>query len=103
MTLSRVRYEVATIHRGVPAIALDVIQPVAMTRPEPGPRRLCVGMATFDDFDGVWFTIQAIRMYQSEVLADLSFVVIDNHPDGLAAGTLKALGDWVPHYRYVPF
>jgi hypothetical protein len=78
-------------------------QPVPLTRPEPGQRRLCIGMATFDDFDGVWFTIQAIRMYQSEVLADLSFVVIDNHPEGLAAGALKALGDWVPHYRYVPF
>jgi hypothetical protein len=26
-------------------------------------RRLCVGMATYDDFDGVWFTVQAIGMY----------------------------------------
>jgi hypothetical protein len=60
-------------------------------------------MATYDDFDGVWFTIQAIRMYQSEVLADLSFVVIDNHPGGVAAPALKALEDWVPRYRYVPF
>ena len=60
-------------------------------------------MSTYDDFDGVWFTIQAIRMYQTEVLADLSFVVIDNHPEGAAASALKALGDWVPRYRYVPF
>jgi hypothetical protein len=33
-----------------------------------GQQRLCVGMATYDDFDGVWFTIQAIRMYHREVL-----------------------------------
>jgi hypothetical protein len=81
----------------------DVVRPVSLTRPDPGQRRLCVGMATYDDFDGVWFTIQAIRMYQSEVLADLSFVVIDNHPEGLAAPALKALGEWIPRYRYVPF
>ncbi len=71
-------------------------------RPDPGPR-LCIGMATYDDFDGVWFTIQAIRMYHAEVLADLSFLVIDNHPGGVAAPALAALADWVPGYRYVPF
>ncbi len=68
-----------------------------------GYRRLCVGMATYDDFDGVWFTIQAIGMYQPEVLADVSFLVIDNHPEGDAGPPLKALEAWLPNYRYVPF
>ena len=68
-----------------------------------GYRRLCVGMATYDDFDGVWFTIQAIGMYQPEVLADVSFLVIDNHPEGIASPPLKALQAWLPNYRYVPF
>ena len=60
-------------------------------------------MATYDDFDGVWFTIQSIGMYQPEVLADVSFLVIDNHPEGPAASALQALEAWLPHYRYVPF
>ena len=60
-------------------------------------------MATYDDFDGVWFTIQSIGMYQPEVLGDVSFLVIDNHPDGPAAPALRDLGAWLPHYRYVPF
>src|SRR5580658_583900 len=68
-----------------------------------GHRRLCVGMATYDDFDGVWFTIQAIGMYQPEVLADVSFLVIDNHPEGDAGPPLRALEAWLPNYRYVPF
>ena len=68
-----------------------------------GYRRLCVGMATYDDFDGVWFTIQAIGMYQPEVLADVSFLVIDNHPEGDAGPPLRALEAWLPNYRYVPF
>ena len=60
-------------------------------------------MVTYDDLDGVWFTIQAIRMYQAEVLADVSFLVIDNHPEGDAGPSLKALEAWLPNYRYVPF
>ena len=60
-------------------------------------------MATYDDFDGVWFTIQAIGMYQPEVLGDVSFLVIDNHPEGAAAPSLRALTDWLPDYRYVAF
>jgi hypothetical protein len=68
-----------------------------------GHRRLCIGMATYDDFDGVWFTIQAIGLYQPEVLEDVSFLVIDNHPEGAAGQSLQALEGWLPHYRYVPF
>jgi len=60
-------------------------------------------MATYDDFDGVWFTIQAIGMYQAEVLDDVSFLVIDNHPEGAAGESLRALESWLPNYRYVPF
>jgi Coenzyme PQQ synthesis protein D (PqqD) len=60
-------------------------------------------MATYDDFDGVWFTIQSIGMYQPEVLADVSFLVIDNHPEGAPGPALQALEAWLPHYRYVPF
>jgi hypothetical protein len=60
-------------------------------------------MATYDDFDGVWFTIQAIGLYQPEVLADMSFLVIDNHPEGAAGASLKALESWLPNYRYLPF
>jgi hypothetical protein len=60
-------------------------------------------MATHGEYDGVWFTIQAIRMYHAEVLEDLSFVVIDNDPEGATATALREIGNWVPRYRYVPF
>ena len=42
-----------------------------MTRPA-----LTIGMATYKDFDGVFFTIQALRMYQD--LTDTELLVIDN-------------------------
>jgi hypothetical protein len=60
-------------------------------------------MSTYDDFDGVWFTIEAICLYHQEVLPHLSFVVVDNHPEGPAAEALQALGGYVANYRYVPF
>jgi hypothetical protein len=60
-------------------------------------------MATFDDFDGVWSTIQSIRFYQPEVLSEVCFLVVDNHPEGPGAVHLKDLDERVPHFRYVPF
>ena len=37
---------------------------------------LTIGMATYDDFDGVYFTVQALRLYHD--LADTELLVIDN-------------------------
>jgi hypothetical protein len=71
--------------------------------PQCEHRRLCLGMATFDDFDGVWFTIQAIRLFHPEVAEKVSFLIIDNHPEGVAATSLKSLEDWIPLLRYIPF
>jgi hypothetical protein len=75
--------------------------------PEPSPpgdhRRLCVAMATYDDFDGVYFTVQSIRLHHPEVLDETSFLIIDNHPEGAGADDLKGLDTRIPHLRYVPF
>lgn len=44
-------------------------------------KKLTIGMATFDDFEGVYFTIQAIRLANLDVLDDLDILVLDNNPD----------------------
>lgn len=62
---------------------------------------LTVGMATFDDYDGVYFTIQAIRTYHLEV--ECHFVVVDNHPDGKHGEALRHFANSVPGLSYVPF
>jgi hypothetical protein len=41
-----------------------------------GPE-LTIGMAVYDDFDGVYFTIQALRLYHD--LEHTELVVVDNH------------------------
>jgi len=70
--------------------------------PRRAPSRLTIGMATYDDYDGVYFSLQALRIYHPEILAHTEFVVIDNHPDGVCAAPLKALESQIPNYRYVP-
>jgi hypothetical protein len=64
--------------------------------------KLTIGMATYDDYDGVYFSVQALRLYHPEVLDNSEIVVIDNHPDGPCAEPLKTLEGATPNYRYVP-
>ena len=57
--------------RLTPALA-----PQVFTVPEKSPdnqsrQKLCIGMATYDDYDGVYFSVQAIRLYHPEVLDQL--------------------------------
>jgi len=42
--------------------------------------RLTIGMACFEDFDGPYFTIQALRMYFAQHMADVELVVVNNGP-----------------------
>lgn len=70
--------------------------------PRKGRKKLTIGMATYDDYDGVYFSLQALRMYHPEVQKKVELLVIDNHPDGPCGGPLKALENHLPNYRYVP-
>jgi hypothetical protein len=66
-------------------------------------KTLAIGMSTYDDYDGVYFSVMALRLYHPEIAADTEILVVDNHPDGPCAAPLKALEAWVPGYRYIPF
>ncbi|MCL7999849.1 glycosyltransferase [Brucella sp. 21LCYQ03] len=64
--------------------------------------RLTIGMATYDDFDGVYFTLQALRMYHPEIANDVEFLVVDNNPDGPCGKPIEALQAKAPNFRYIP-
>ncbi len=36
--------------------------------PKGPPRKLTIGMATYDDYDGAYFSLQALRLYHPEIL-----------------------------------
>jgi glycosyltransferase involved in cell wall biosynthesis len=63
---------------------------------------LTIGMATYDDFDGVFFSIQALRMYQLCGIEDqIEFIVIDNNPTGKHGQAVKEFVEkWVKG-RYI--
>lgn len=89
------------------AKCLEEAEEASRVVPPPTPlgdfRQLTVGMVSYDDFDGVYFTLQAVRLYHPEVADRVAFVVVDNHPEGRHAAALRALENRIPRYRYVPF
>jgi hypothetical protein len=42
-------------------------------------KKLTIGMPVYDDYDGVFFTIQALRMYHP--MHEVELLVVDNNPD----------------------
>lgn len=67
-----------------------------------GRPKLAVGMATYDDYDGVYFTVQALRMFHPEVADEIEILVIDNNPRSSSGKALQQLSNWVPNLRYKP-
>lgn len=63
---------------------------------------LTIGMATADDYDGVYFSIQALRLYHPDAIARCEFLILDNNPDGPCGEALRSLCDQVPACRYLP-
>ncbi|MDQ3285884.1 MAG: glycosyltransferase [Actinomycetota bacterium] len=63
---------------------------------DDGVVALTIGMATYNDFNGVYFTLQALRLYQD--LRDTELLVVDNY--GCPA-TKQLVEGWVHGARYV--
>lgn len=62
---------------------------------------LTIGMCTYDDFDGVYFTIQSLRMYHH--ISDIEIIVLDNNPDGIhGQEAQKFMKTWVKNCKYIP-
>lgn len=74
--------------------------------PEPSPAGpecdLTVGIATYDDFDGAWFTIASLLLHHADALAGAEILLLDNHPEAPTSAALKALDAKVPGLRYLP-
>ena len=65
---------------------------------------LTIGMATYDDYDGVFFSVQAIRMYHPEIMDKVEILIIDNNPDSPSGKEVNNfIENYVPNGRYIPF
>jgi len=69
---------------------------------------LTIGMATFDDFHGTYFTIQSLRLHHPEIMDKVEILVIDNNPDGKhgsdVRGIINHINSTRPNFqaRYIP-
>lgn len=64
---------------------------------------LTIGMATYDDFDGVYFTIQSLKMYHDVCNTDqVEFIVIDNNPESKHGEATKNFVENWARGRYLP-
>lgn len=54
-----------------------------------------VGMLTYDDFDGVYFSIQSLRLHHPEVAGRLRFVIVDNNPSSAHGKAVEGFSKWV--------
>jgi len=50
---------------------------------------LTLGTATYDDFDGVYFTLKSLQLYHKHVFESSEIVVVDNNPKGIHASSLE--------------
>ena len=67
------------------------------------PKKLTIGMPTYDDYDGVYFSIQAIRLYNPEIIDDIEFIIVDNNPEGSHSKALKHFCNSSSSIRYVAY
>ena len=63
---------------------------------------LTIGMATYDDYHGVYFSIQSLRMHHKEVMDEVEILIVDNNPQGQHGQECKNLAGWSNNVRYIP-
>lgn len=101
-----------------PDLAAQYLRPVVLSAKRPASarlgevrhhgldgapaRKLTIGMAAFDEYDGTYFTIQAIRLFHPEVTRDTEILLVDNNPHGPSGHAYRKLASWVDGFRYIP-
>lgn len=56
-------------------------------------RKLTVGMCVYDDFEGLYFTIQSLRAHHQEIMSEVEFVIVNNNPNSNQG---RAVRDFIP-------
>lgn len=62
--------------------------------------KLTVGMACYDDFHGVYMTVQSLRMTQARKPDEI--IIVDSNPTSENGKMVAGLCSWIPEARYIP-
>ncbi len=63
------------------------------------------GMAVYDDFDGLYFTLKAVQLYHKNFFYNVEIIVVDNHPMGKDGAAIKHFCEQLKPFaniRYIP-
>jgi hypothetical protein len=67
-------------------------------------KKLTIGMCSYDDYDGVYFTIQSIRLYHQDIIDEIEFIIVDNNPDSESGQATKEFTNSITQpIQYIPF
>lgn len=61
---------------------------------------ITVGMATYDDYDGVYFTVQSLRLYHPLVT---EIIIVDNNPTSKHGKLCKKISENSNKIKYIPY
>ena len=60
-----------------------------------GAKPLTIAMLTHDDFDGVYFTIQSLRLHHHECMGEVEFLVLNNNPNSKQGKAVAEFCKWI--------
>lgn len=63
---------------------------------------LTIGMSTYDDFDGVYFSIQSLRLHH-DINDEIELLIIDNNPDQAHGKCIRDLSNWINNLKYIKY
>lgn len=66
-------------------------------------KKLTIGSAVYDDFEGVYFSYQSLRLNNLDILDDLDLLIIDNNPDSAEGKATREFCNQTQHIRYIPY
>ena len=66
-------------------------------------KKLTIGSAVYDDFEGVYFTYQSLRLNNMDIWDDLDLVVIDNNPESAEGNATREFCQGTQGIRYIPY
>ncbi len=81
----------------------DKPQAVASSTCEIKAPLLTIGMATYDDYDGVYFSLTSLQIHHAEIFKQSEIIILDNNPEGPAAPLLEHLAKVNTNVRYIPY
>tara|TARA_R110001592_G_scaffold160695_4_gene392975 strand:- start:23309 stop:24625 length:1317 start_codon:yes stop_codon:yes gene_type:complete len=66
-------------------------------------KKLTIGSAVYDDYEGVYFTYQSLRLNNQDIIDDIEFIIIDNNPESVEGKAVKQFCKSTSNIRYIPF